>query len=153
MIRVGLISDTHGLLRPQAVEALRGSDFIVHGGDIGNAGILDALRDMAPLTVVRGNNDREAWAHGIAETERVLFGGVQLYAIHDLAQLDIDPQRDGVRVVVSGHSHKPKVEMRDGVLYVNPGSAGPRRFSLPIAVAELLIDGDAVSARIVELAV
>ncbi len=151
MIRVGLISDTHGLLRPQAVEALRGSDFIVHGGDIGHAGILDALRDMAPLTVVRGNNDREAWAHGIAETERVTFGGVQLYAIHDLAQLDIDPRRDGVRVVVSGHSHKPQVEMRDGVLYVNPGSAGPRRFKLPIALAELIVDGDAVTARIVEL--
>jgi putative phosphoesterase len=153
LIRVGLISDTHGLLRPQAVEALRGSDFIVHGGDIGNAGILEALRAMAPLTVVRGNNDRDAWAEGIAETERAAFGGVQLYAIHDLAQLDIDPRAAGVRVVVSGHSHKPKVEERGGVLYVNPGSAGPRRFSLPIAVAHLLIDGDAVSARIVELAV
>ncbi|MEZ2292422.1 metallophosphoesterase family protein [Variovorax sp. RCC_210] len=153
MIRVGLISDTHGLLRPQAVEALRGSDFIVHGGDIGNAGILEALRAMAPLTVVRGNNDREPWADGIAETECVAFGGIGLYAIHDLSQLDIDPVADGVRVVVSGHSHKPKVEERDGVLYVNPGSAGPRRFSLPIAVAELTIDGDAVSARIVELAV
>lgn len=156
MIRVGLISDTHGLLRPQAVEALRGSDFIVHGGDIGNAGILEALRAMAPLTVVRGNNDREPWAAGIAETERVVFGGIggiSLYAIHDLSQLDIAPRAAGVRVVVSGHSHKPKVEERDGVLYVNPGSAGPRRFSLPIAVAELTIDGDAVSARIVELAV
>jgi putative phosphoesterase len=153
LIRVGLISDTHGLLRPQAVEALRGSDFIVHGGDIGNAGILEALRAMAPLTVVRGNNDREPWADGIAETERVLFGGIGLYAIHDLSQLDIAPRAAGVRVVVSGHSHKPKVEERDGVLYVNPGSAGPRRFSLPIAVAELTIDGDAVSARIVELAV
>lgn len=153
MIRVGLISDTHGLLRPQAVAALRGCDFIVHGGDIGNAGILDALRAMAPLTVVRGNNDREPWAEGIAETERVVFGGVHLLAIHDLAQLDIDPGAAGVRVVVSGHSHKPKIEERGGVLYVNPGSAGPRRFTLPIAVAELLIDGDAVSARILELAV
>lgn len=153
MTRVGLISDTHGLLRPQAVSALRGCDFIVHGGDIGNAGILDALREMAPLTVVRGNNDREAWADGIAETELVAFGGVRLYAIHDLSQLDIDPQRAGVRVVVSGHSHKPKIEERGGVLYINPGNAGPRRFSLPIAVAELLIDGDAVGARIVELPV
>ncbi|MGJ7569085.1 metallophosphoesterase family protein [Variovorax sp. RB2P76] len=153
MLRIGLISDTHGLLRPQAVAALRGSDFIVHGGDIGNAGILDALRAMAPLTVVRGNNDREPWAEGIAETERVAFGGVHLHALHDLAQLDIDPAAAGVRVVVSGHSHKPKIEERGGVLYVNPGSAGPRRFTLPIAVAELLIDGDAVSARIVELAV
>ncbi|SCX39066.1 metallophosphoesterase family protein [Variovorax sp. EL159] len=151
MLRICLISDTHGLLRPEALAFLQGSDFIVHGGDIGNVGILQALAAIAPLTVVRGNNDREPWAEGIAETELVTFGGVQLYAIHDLAQLDIDPQAAGVRVVVSGHSHKPKIEERDGVLYVNPGSAGPRRFKLPIAVAELLIDGDAVSARIVEL--
>ncbi|MFH0128570.1 metallophosphoesterase family protein [Variovorax sp. VaC1] len=151
MLRICLISDTHGLLRPEALAFLQGSDFIVHGGDIGNAGILQALAAIAPLTVVRGNNDREPWAEGIAETERVAFGGVQLYAIHDLALLDIDPRAAGVRVVVSGHSHKPKIEERDGVLYVNPGSAGPRRFKLPIAVAELLIDGDAVSARIVEL--
>lgn len=151
MLRICLISDTHGLLRPEALAFLQGSDFIVHGGDIGNAGILQALAAIAPLTVVRGNNDREPWAEGIAETELVTFGGVQLYAIHDLARLDIDPRAAGVRVVVSGHSHKPKIEERDGVLYVNPGSAGPRRFKLPIAVAELLIDGDAVSARIVEL--
>lgn len=151
MLRICLISDTHGLLRPEALAFLQGSDFIVHGGDIGNVGILQALAAIAPLTVVRGNNDREPWAEGIAETELVTFGGVQLYAIHDLAQLDIDPRAAGVRVVVSGHSHKPKIEERDSVLYVNPGSAGPRRFKLPIAVAELLIDGDAVSARIVEL--
>ncbi|MDP9893011.1 putative phosphoesterase [Variovorax boronicumulans] len=151
MIRVGLISDTHGLLRPQAVAALQGSDFIVHGGDIGNAGILEALAAIAPLTVVRGNNDREPWADGIAESEFLKVGGVVIYAIHDLSQIDIDPAGAGVRVVVSGHSHKPKIEERDGVLYVNPGSAGPRRFKLPIAVAELIVDGNAVSARIVEL--
>ena len=149
--RVGLISDTHGLLRAQAVAALRGCDYIVHGGDIGDPGILDALRELAPLTVVRGNNDREAWADGIAETELVELGGVQLYAIHDLSQLGIDPAAAGVRVVVSGHSHKPKIEERGGVLYVNPGSAGPRRFKLPIAVAELRIDGGAVTARIHEI--
>ena len=126
MTRVGLISDTHGLLRPQAVAALQGCDFIVHGGDIGSPAILDALRAIAPLTVVRGNNDREAWAGGIAETESMDVGGVQLYAIHDLAQLAIDPAAAGVRVVVSGHSHKPRIEERGGVLYVNPGSAGPR---------------------------
>lgn len=151
MIRVGLISDTHGLLRPQAVAALQGSDFIVHGGDIGDAGILDALAAIAPLTVVRGNNDREAWAGAIPETAFLKVGDVHVYAIHDLSQIDIDPAGAGVRVVVSGHSHQPKVEARGGVLYVNPGSAGPRRFKLPIAVAELIVDGDAVSARIVEL--
>lgn len=151
MIRVGLISDTHGLLRPEAVAALQGSDFIVHGGDIGDAGILEALSAIAPLTVVRGNNDREPWADGIAESEFLKVGGVVIYAIHDLSQIDIDPAGAGVRVVVSGHSHKPKIEECDGVLYVNPGSAGPRRFKLPIAVAELIVDGNAVSARIVEL--
>ncbi|MCR6474529.1 metallophosphatase family protein [Variovorax sp. ZS18.2.2] len=152
MIRVGLISDTHGLLRPQAVAALQGSDFIVHGGDIGDAGILEALVAIAPLTVVRGNNDREPWAGGIAETEFLKVGGVLVYAIHDLSQIDIDPAGAGVRVVVSGHSHKPKVEERGGVLYVNPGSAGPRRFKLPIAVGELIVEGNSVTARIVELA-
>ncbi len=151
MIRVGLISDTHGLLRPQAVAALQGSDFIVHGGDIGDAGILDALVAIAPLTVVRGNNDRDAWAGAIPETAFLKVGDVHVYAIHDLSQIDIDPVGAGVRVVISGHSHQPKVEERGGVLYVNPGSAGPRRFKLPIAVAELIVDGDTVSARIVEL--
>ena len=151
MIRVGLISDTHGLLRPQAVAALQGSDFIVHGGDIGDAGILDALVAIAPLTVVRGNNDRDAWAGAIPETAYLKDGDVQVYAIHDLSQIDIDPAGAGVRVVISGHSHQPKVEERGGVLYVNPGSAGPRRFKLPIAVAELIVGGDTVSARIVEL--
>ena len=151
MIRVGLISDTHGLLRPQAVAALQGSDFIVHGGDIGDAGILEALAAIAPLTVVRGNNDREAWGEAIPETAFLKVGDVYVYAIHDLSQIDIDPVGAGVRVVISGHSHQPKVEARGGVLYVNPGSAGPRRFKLPIAVAELIVDGDTVSARIIEL--
>ncbi|MDN6883999.1 metallophosphoesterase family protein [Variovorax sp. CAN2819] len=151
MFRIGLISDTHGLMRPEAIAFLQGSDFIVHGGDIGNAGILEALAAIAPLTAVRGNNDREPWADAIAETELVKFGGVHLYAIHDLAQLDIDPPAAGVRVVVSGHSHKPKVEERGGVLYINPGSAGPRRFKLPISVAELVIDGASVTARVVSI--
>ncbi len=149
MTRVGLISDTHGLLRPEAAAALQGSDFIVHGGDIGDAGILEVLAAIAPLTVVRGNNDREPWADRIPETALLKVGGVLVHAIHDLSQLAAVPA--GVRVVVSGHSHKPKIEERGGVLYVNPGSAGPRRFKLPIAVAELIVDGDAVSARIIEL--
>jgi len=152
LIRIGLISDTHGLLRPQAVAVLQGSDFIVHGGDIGDAGILNALGAIAPLTVVRGNNDREPWAAHVPETAFLQVAGVLVYAIHDLSQIDIDPAAAGVRVVVSGHSHKPKVEERGGVLYVNPGSAGPRRFKLPIAVAELIVMDGAVTARIVDLA-
>ena len=150
-MRIGLISDTHGLLRPEALAFLRGCDHIVHGGDIGNAGILDELRAIAPLTVVRGNNDRGAWAEAIAETEWLQLGSLWLLAIHDLAQLDIDPPAAGVRVVVSGHSHQPLQEERDGVLYLNPGSAGPRRFRLPVSVGELRVDGDILSGRVVEL--
>ena len=151
MARVGLISDTHGLLRPEAVAFLQGCDHIVHGGDIGHAEVLSKLSSLAPVTAVRGNNDRGAWAEGLAETELFKFGEVFIYALHDLAQLDIEPVAAGVHVVVSGHSHKPLVEQREGVLYVNPGSAGPRRFNLPISVAELTITGQAVSARIVNL--
>ena len=153
MLRIGLISDTHGLLRPQALAFLRGCDHIVHGGDIGHQGVLDALAALAPLTAVRGNNDGATWADAVCETERIELGGVRLYAIHDLAALDIDPAAEGIRVVVSGHSHRPLAEERAGVLYINPGSAGPRRFRLPISVAELRIDGGAVVPRIVELAV
>jgi putative phosphoesterase len=150
-MRVGLISDTHGLLRPEALDFLAGSDHIVHGGDIGSPEILERLAAIAPLTVVRGNNDTAPWARAIPETARVDFGPVALYAIHDLKALDIDPRVAGVRVVVSGHSHKPACKERDGVLYVNPGSAGRRRFSLPIAAAELIIDGDAVAVKLVTL--
>ena len=151
MQRIGLISDTHGLLRPQALDFLRGSDRIVHGGDIGDPAILDALGALAPVTAVRGNNDRGPWAQAIAATEFVQVGEIFVYAIHDLAELDIDPLAAGVRVVVSGHSHQPRVEERDGVLYVNPGSSGPRRFRLPIAVGELIVEGDTVSARVIEI--
>ncbi|CAN7179195.1 metallophosphoesterase family protein [Variovorax sp. LjRoot84] len=151
MHRIGLISDTHGLLRPEALAFLRGCEHIVHGGDIGDANILEALAAIAPLTAVRGNNDRGAWAEAVPDTALVELGGLRLYAIHDLAQLDIDPVAAGVRVVVSGHSHRPRTEERDGVLYVNPGSAGPRRFRLPISAAELKIDDGVVTPRIVEL--
>ena len=153
MARIGLISDTHGLLRPEAMAFLQGCDHIVHGGDIGDAGILARLSVIAPVTAVRGNNDWGAWAESLAETELFEFGGIHVYAIHDLALIDIEPAAAGVQVVVSGHSHKPRIEHRDGVVYVNPGSAGPRRFKLPIAVAELVIQAGAISARIVELEV
>ncbi len=150
MLRIGLVSDTHGLLRPEVATFLRGCDHIVHGGDICDQAIITALEALAPVTAVRGNNDRSAWAEALRESELVAFGEVVVYAIHDLAQIDIDPASAGVAVVVSGHSHKPLIEERDGVLFVNPGSAGPRRFSLPISAGELLVDGARVSARTVE---
>ncbi len=133
-LRVGLISDTHGLLRPEARAFLVGCDYIVHGGDVGGAAILDELSLMAPLIAVRGNNDNEPWAAHLPVTELIRVGNVFVYVIHDLAELDIDPAAAGVRVIVSGHSHKPMIEERDEVLYVNPGSSGPRRFKLPICV-------------------
>jgi putative phosphoesterase len=138
--RVGLISDTHGLLRPQALDFLRGSDCLIHAGDIVDPAILERLAELAPLTSVRGNNDHGAWARALPETATVTVDGVTIHVIHDLKELDIDPVASGVRVVVAGHSHKPSCVLRDGVLYVNPGSAGRRRFSLPISVGELLID-------------
>jgi putative phosphoesterase len=150
-VRVGLISDTHGLLRPEALDFLAGCDHIVHGGDIGNAAILERLAAIAPLTTVRGNNDREAWARAIPVSAQLTVGSVVLHAIHDIKELDIDPAAVGVRVVVSGHSHKPSCSERNGVLYVNPGSAGRRRFSLPISAAELIIEGNEVRPRIVTL--
>jgi putative phosphoesterase len=150
-MRVGLISDTHGLLRPEALDFLAGTDHIVHGGDIGGPEILERLATIAPLTVVRGNNDTAPWARAIPEAARVDVGAVALYAIHDLKRLVIDPRATGVGVVVSGHSHRPACSERDGVLYVNPGSAGPRRFSLPISAAELFIDEAGVRARLVTL--
>jgi len=139
-MRVGLISDTHGLLRPEALDYLAGSDHIVHGGDIGGPDILERLAEIAPVTVVRGNNDIAAWARAIPDTVRLELDGVALYLIHDLKALAIDPAAEGVRVVLSGHSHKPACSERDGVLYVNPGSAGKRRFSLPISAGELFIE-------------
>jgi putative phosphoesterase len=149
--RLGIISDTHGLLRPEAVVFLQGCNRILHGGDIGNGEILAQLSSIAPVTAIRGNNDKGAWAEAIPETELFEFGGIYVYAIHDLSQLNIDPSAAGIRVVISGHSHKPLIERRDGIWFVNPGSAGPRRFKLPISVADILIEGSAISPRIVEL--
>jgi len=151
MPRIGLISDTHGLLRPEAAAFLRGSDFVIHGGDIGHEAILKELALVAPVTAVRGNNDKGPWADSLADTEVLQVQEVLIYVIHNIAELDLDPVAAGFRVVVSGHSHKPSVTESGGVLYVNPGSAGPRRFRLPVAVAELIIDGTSVHARVVEL--
>jgi len=150
-LRVALLSDTHGLLRPEAYAFLRGADHIVHAGDIGDAGVLEALRRVAPVTAVRGNNDFGPWAENIAETELLKIGGVSIYVLHDLKQLGLDPAAAGFHVVVSGHSHQPRIDERDGVLYVNPGSCGPRRFKLPISVGEVRISGRSVKPKLVEL--
>ena len=151
MIRVGVISDTHGLLRPEAIGFLAGAQYIIHGGDIGGSRIVEDLSRIAPLVAVRGNNDGAGWAAAIPPSALLQVGDFLIYVIHDLAQLDIDPVAVGVRVVISGHSHKPKVDERGGVLYVNPGSAGPRRFKLPTSLAELHISGKSVRARVMEL--
>ena len=150
--RIGLISDTHGLLRPAARAFLSGCDHIVHAGDICDAAVLDALRLLAPLTAVRGNNDHGAWAQRLRDAESIRLGGIGLHVLHDLAQLPAHPAPAGVQVIVSGHSHRPLVQQQDGVLYVNPGSAGPRRFSLPITAAQLWVEGGCVTAQIQELA-
>lgn len=150
-MKIGLIADTHGLLRPQALTALQGVDHLIHAGDIGGPQILAELERIAPLSVVRGNNDGDAWADGIPESLTLRFGAISLYVLHDLKQLAIDPKAEGIDVVIAGHSHKPLHDVRDGVLYLNPGSAGPRRFKLPIGVALLHIDGDKVRAELVTL--
>ena len=137
---LGVISDTHGLLRPEAVAALRGVDRIIHAGDIGAPEILSALGELAPVTAVRGNNDRGPWGQAIPPTQVLDAAGVLVYVIHDVGELDLDPGAAGFGVVVAGHSHKPRNELRDGVLWFNPGSAGPRRFKLPIAVGLLTIE-------------
>lgn len=151
MQQIGLISDTHGLLRPQALAALAGCDHIIHAGDIGNADILVALRAIAPVTAVRGNNDHGPWAEQLQDTEILRFEEVAIYVIHDLKQLRQPVQQLGVGVVVAGHSHRPQCEERDGVIVINPGSAGPRRFKLPISIARLIIDGKQVQASLHEL--
>ena len=151
MKRIGLISDTHGLLRPQALAFLHGCDHVLHAGDVGDPAILAAIARIAPLTAVRGNNDHGDWADALPASADVVFERVRIHVLHDVATLAIDPRASGANVVVSGHSHRPSIARRDGILYVNPGSAGRRRFRLPIAVGELAIDGGDVTARIVEL--
>jgi putative phosphoesterase len=148
---LGVISDTHGLVRPEALAALAGVERIVHAGDIGAPDVLDALGRIAPVTAVRGNNDRERWAADIPETDVLEIGDVSLYVLHDLHELDLDPRAAGFAAVIAGHSHQPRMEERDGVLYLNPGSAGPRRFKLPISLARLTVTGGRLRAELVTL--
>ncbi len=150
-LTIGLISDTHGLLRPEAVKVMGGSDFIIHAGDIGDRQVLSGLSRLAPVTAIRGNVDLGSWAARLPETAILEAGAARLYVIHNLAELEIDPLAAGFRAVISGHSHRPGWHEKDGVLFVNPGSAGPRRFSLPIAVGRLHVAGKRVSAELIEL--
>lgn len=153
MTTIGLISDTHGLLRPEARVALSRVDRIIHAGDICNAEVLEQLAQIAPVTAVRGNNDHGAWAAELPEKKMIDVDGVKLYVLHDLAELDIDPKEKGVKVVISGHSHRPASKMEGSVLYVNPGSAGPRRFRLPISLGFLDIVNGIPRARLQTLEV
>ena len=150
-LTVGVISDTHGLLRPQAVAAMRGADLIIHAGDVGNPDIVKALADIAPTFAVRGNVDTAAWAADLPVTELVDVGTRQFFVLHQIAELDFDPAAAGFAAVVFGHSHQPLIETREGVLFLNPGSAGPRRFNLPIAVARVNVSGGRLHPEIVEL--
>ena len=149
---IGLISDTHGLLRPEALAALRGASQIIHAGDVGAPEILEALLAIAPVSAVRGNVDFGEWAQALPVTRVVEAEGALLYCLHDMEALDLDPAAAGLAAVISGHSHQPRIERRGGVLYVNPGSAGPRRFKLPVTLARLHIDGGQVEAELVTLA-
>jgi putative phosphoesterase len=152
-VLVGIISDTHGLVRPEAVRALKGSELLIHAGDIGNPQMIEQLHEIAPTFVVRGNNDRGAWAADLPVTQVVEVGELLFYVLHEISQLDVDPAVAGFAAVVSGHSHQPSIQFRDGVLYLNPGSAGPRRFSLPVAVARVHVSGRQMRPEIVELRV
>ena len=152
-LTVGVISDTHGLLRPQAVAALRGSDLIIHAGDVGNREVITTLSGIAPTFAVRGNIDKAAWAVELPMTKLVEVGERLFCVLHEISQLDLDPATAGFAAVVFGHSHQPRIETRDGVLFLNPGSAGPRRFKLPIAVARVAVSGGQLRPEIVELEV
>ena len=149
--RIGLISDTHGLLRPEALAALADSDLLIHAGDIGKPEVVAALKKIAPLVAIKGNNDTDSWARHLPETKKITLGALKLYVIHNVKELSFDPAGRGFRVVISGHSHKPMIQTKDNVLFVNPGSAGPQRFKLPICVGKLLVQGETVDAEIIEL--
>jgi len=148
---IGVISDTHGLLRPEALAALQGSDRIIHAGDVGDPAILDRLSEIAPVTAVRGNVDRESWAKNIPETDVLEIDGVSIYVLHILDNLDLKPACAGMSALIYGHSHVPKQEVKNGVLYLNPGSAGPRRFKLPVTVGKLIVDAGKIRGEIIRL--
>jgi uncharacterized protein len=148
---IGVISDTHGLLRPEAVEALHGSDAIIHAGDVGDPAILTKLNEIAPVTAVRGNVDRGTWARKLPETNGLEIAGISIYVLHILDQLDLKPEAAGFAAVIYGHSHVPKQEMKNGVLYFNPGSAGPKRFKLPVSVGRLEVKAEKITGEIFEL--
>jgi uncharacterized protein len=150
-MRVGVISDTHGLLRPEALSALQGAEHILHAGDVGTPAILEALNKIAPVTAIRGNTDEHGPCRHLPATELVDLAGHTIYMLHDVKQLDMNAEAAGIAAVIFGHSHKPVIERRRGVLFLNPGSAGPRRFQLPVTVAWLSIAPNALEARIVEL--
>jgi uncharacterized protein len=147
-VKIGLISDTHGLVRPEALQALAGVKHIIHAGDVGGASVIDALRAIAPVDVVRGNNDKDPWGSKLPPWLALEFAGVSVHVLHDIKDLDVDPATAGFRVVITGHSHKPLVIERDDVLFVNPGSAGPRRFNLPVTVGYLMVAASSVKAEI-----
>ncbi len=153
MAIVGVISDTHGLLRPEAAAALAGSDLILHAGDVGAPDVLEALAAIAPVRAVRGNNDRGRWAHALPETDLVEIAGAAIYLLHDVTLLDLDPAAARVAAVVAGHSHKPASVVRDGVLWFNPGSAGPRRFKLPVSLGRLRVTDGAIAPELITLPV
>ena len=152
-MQIGVISDTHGVLRPEAIRALHGVDRNIHAGDVGSPDILDRLGEIAPTVAVRGNVDTAPWAGALPATEVVLAGGLHLYVLHDIGALDLDPVAAGFAAVIYGHSHRPGAEQRNGVLFLNPGSAGPRRFRLPISLARLVIRGDQLEHELIELPV
>jgi putative phosphoesterase len=151
MLTIGVLSDTHGLLRPEAIDALQGSDYIIHAGDVGDPAILDRLTDIAPVIAIRGNVDHGDWAARLPATNVLEVGGVSIYILHNLHDLDLKPEAAGFAAVISGHTHKPKQEKRNGVLYFNPGSAGPRRFSLPVSVGKLIVEDGQIRGEIVVL--
>ncbi len=150
---IGVISDTHGLVRPEALRALKGADLLIHAGDIGSPEVIEALKSIASVVAVRGNIDTGEWAYNFPETEVVEFEGVLIYVLHDVMKLDLDPGKAGFCAVISGQSHCPSLTRRNGVLFLNAGSAGPRRFKLPVSIARLRVKGASVDAKVVELKV